>query len=72
MELLHDDSISLATREISPDGKSRSQIDAEVKRKENAIEHLCETYQNEMISPEGIQRCLSSLSDNHAYLRANR
>jgi hypothetical protein len=72
LELLHDDSIALATREIVSDGKSRAHIDAEIKRKEKAIEHLCETYQNERISKDEIKRCLLSLSDNHAFLRANR
>jgi hypothetical protein len=72
LELLHDDSIALATREIVSDGKSRAHIDAEVKRKEKAMDSLCETYQNEQISKDEIKRCLLSLSDNHAFLRANR
>ena len=72
LELLQDDSIALATREISSDGKSRAHIDAEIKRKEKAIEYLCETYRNDQASLEDIKRCLLSLSDNHAYLKANR
>ncbi|CAO3678604.1 unnamed protein product [Umbelopsis ramanniana] len=72
LELLHDDSIAMATREIVSDGKSRAHIDAEIKRKEKAMEHLCETYQNERITRDEIKRCLLSLSDNHAFLRANR
>ncbi|GAB5591298.1 hypothetical protein Unana1_06198 [Umbelopsis nana] len=72
LELLHDDSIALATREVISDGKSRAHIDAEIKRKEKAIEHLCETFQSERISKDEIKRCLQSLSDNHAFLRGNR
>ncbi|KAI8366736.1 uncharacterized protein BYT42DRAFT_587716 [Radiomyces spectabilis] len=72
VEILHDDNIVLATREISPEFKTRAQIDTESQRKKRAIETICEKYANEHISREEIERCLSSLSDNHAYLKANR
>ncbi|KAG0172072.1 hypothetical protein DFQ30_011279 [Apophysomyces sp. BC1015] len=72
VELLHDDSVVLATREIPTEFKTRAQINAEVQRKKNTIETLCQKYANERISAEEIERCLASLSDNNAYLKANR
>ena len=72
IDVLHDDSIVLATREISPDFKTRDQIDAEVQRKQSAIRSICEKYTNERISQEEIERCLLSMSDNNAFLMANR
>lgn len=72
LELLHDDAIALATREISTEFKSRAQIDAEVQRKKRAIEMLSQKYANDRVSADDIVRCLASLSDNHAYLKANR
>ncbi|OBZ83438.1 hypothetical protein A0J61_08515 [Choanephora cucurbitarum] len=72
IDVLHDDSIVLATREISPDFKTREQIDAEVQRKQSAIRSICEKYANERISKEEIERCLLSMSDNNAFLMANR
>ncbi|KAI7903738.1 uncharacterized protein BX663DRAFT_471771 [Cokeromyces recurvatus] len=72
IEVLHDENIVLATREIVPDFKTRGQIDAEVQRKQLAIRTICEKYANERISKEDIERCLLSISDNNAFLRANR
>ncbi|KAL0076176.1 hypothetical protein F4703DRAFT_1779956 [Phycomyces blakesleeanus] len=72
VDVLHDDLIALATREIAPELKTREQIDAEVQRKRRAVEQLGKKYANSDISAEDIERCLSSLSDNHAYLKANR
>ncbi|KAI9490198.1 hypothetical protein BDB00DRAFT_838746 [Zychaea mexicana] len=72
LELLHDDMVALATREIAQEFKSRAQINAEVQRKKRAIEALSEKYANERVSKDDIARCLASLSDNHAYLKSNR
>lgn len=72
VEVLHDDNIVLATREITTEFKTREQIDAEVQRKQIAIKALCEKYANERITAEEIERCLFSLSDNNAFLKANR
>ncbi|KAF7727015.1 hypothetical protein EC973_008128 [Apophysomyces ossiformis] len=72
VDLLHDDNIALATREVSTEFKTRAQINAEVQRKRGTVEMLCQKYANERISAEDIERCLASLSDNHAYLKANR
>ncbi|KAI9320031.1 hypothetical protein BX666DRAFT_2025055 [Dichotomocladium elegans] len=72
LALLHDDLIALATREVSSEFKTREQVNAEVDRKRRAIQALSEKYANEHISADDITRCLASLSDNHAYLKANR
>lgn len=72
LQLLHDDAIALATREVSTDFKTREQIQAEVQRKKRAVEALAKKYANERITEDDITRCLLSLSDNHAYLKANR
>ncbi|KAG2198500.1 hypothetical protein INT46_011303 [Mucor plumbeus] len=72
VDVLHDDNIVLATREISSEMKTREQIDAEVQRKQYAIQAICEKHANERISKEDIERCLLSMSDNNAFLMANR
>jgi len=72
IDLLQDNIIAVATQEILPNNKSRKQIQKEIKIKENAIEHLANKYANEELSKEEIKRCLYSIGDNHAYLRANR
>ncbi|ORE08166.1 hypothetical protein BCV72DRAFT_204100 [Rhizopus microsporus var. microsporus] len=72
IDLLHDDNIALATREIAPEFKTREQVDGEVQRKQHAIRTLCEKYANEKISKEDIERCILSISDNNAFLKANR
>ncbi|KAI8641276.1 hypothetical protein BD408DRAFT_346481 [Parasitella parasitica] len=72
VDVLHDDNIVLATREISSEMKTRLQIDAEIQRKQYAIQAICEKHANERISKEDIERCLLSMSDNNAFLKANR
>lgn len=72
IDVLHDDNIVLATREISSEFKTREQIDAEVQRKQLAIQAVCEKHANERITKEEIELCLSSMSDNNAFLKANR
>ncbi|KAK4509577.1 uncharacterized protein ATC70_007930 [Mucor velutinosus] len=72
VDVLHDDNIVLATREISSEMKTREQIDAEVQRKQYAIQAICEKHANDSISKEEIERCLLSMSDNNAFLKANR
>jgi hypothetical protein len=72
MELLHDDNIALATREISPEFKTQEQVQEEIQRKKAAIHTLCDQYSTDRISAQDIERCLSSLSDNHAFLKSNR
>ncbi|KAI9315559.1 hypothetical protein BX666DRAFT_1860644 [Dichotomocladium elegans] len=70
--VLHEDIIVLATHEIIPEGKSRPQIQQEIKRKERAIEQLSRKYQSKYLSADEIRHCLYSIGDNNAYLRENR
>ncbi|KAI9486754.1 MAG: hypothetical protein EXX96DRAFT_593230 [Benjaminiella poitrasii] len=72
LSVLHEDIVLLATMEIIPDGKTRSQIQAEIKRKERSIEQLSRKYQSKYLSADEIRHCLYSIGDNNAYLRANR
>ncbi|CAO3595986.1 unnamed protein product [Absidia cylindrospora] len=70
--VLHDENIALATREVSTEFKTREQVQDEVQRKRAAMDALCKQYSNDQISAQDIERCLSSLSDNHAFLKSNR
>lgn len=70
--LLHEEIILIATREIIPDGKSRPQIQQEIRRKENAIEQLSRKYRSKYLSADDVRHCLYSIGDNNAYLRENR
>ncbi|KAI9260600.1 hypothetical protein BDA99DRAFT_512591 [Phascolomyces articulosus] len=70
--VLREDIILLATREIIPEGKSRSQIQTEIRRKEKSIEQLSRKYQSKYLSADEIRHCLYSIGDNNAYLRENR
>ncbi|ORZ13459.1 hypothetical protein BCR42DRAFT_330614 [Absidia repens] len=72
VDVLHDENIALATREVSTEFKTREQVQDEVQRKRAAIDALCKQYSNDQISAQDIERCLSSLSDNHAFLKSNR
>ncbi|KAI8099374.1 uncharacterized protein BX664DRAFT_321110 [Halteromyces radiatus] len=72
LKILHEEITLLATMEIIPDGKPRSQIQAEIKRKEKAIESLSRRYQSKLLSADEIRHCLYSIGDNNAYLRSNR
>lgn len=70
--LLEDPLMRVATSEIMPEGKTRYQIDQEIKTKERAIEKLARTYSNQLIDREKIKWCLYSITDNHSFLRSNR
>ncbi|OAD70276.1 hypothetical protein PHYBLDRAFT_177969 [Phycomyces blakesleeanus NRRL 1555(-)] len=72
IEVLHEDIILVATHEIIPEGKTRPQIQMDIKRKERAIEQLSRKYQSKHISADDIRQCLYSIGDNQSYLRANR
>lgn len=75
LEVLQDDRISIATKEILADGRSRREIQSEIRSKERAIEALSTKYARRGangIDPETIRQCLYSIGDNHAFLRTNR
>lgn len=64
--VLDDSRVSDATMEIHPDGKSRRQIQQEIRRKERAIESLAKSY------GDSVRQALYSIGDFHAYLTANQ
>jgi hypothetical protein len=70
--LLDDKYIQVATEEILARGKSRTQIDAAIRRKERAVAHLKKTYQSTLLTPEDIHLCLYSICDNNSFLNSNR
>ncbi len=61
-----------ATREVSPDGKSRGQIRQEIKEKERAVKYLSERYATSSLPKEDIETLLYSIGDNNSYLTFNR
>jgi hypothetical protein len=72
LDVLRNDLVADATKEIMADGKSRHQIQLEIKKKERAIDALSRKYANAQLSPEDIKVCLYSIGDNHSFLRTNR
>ncbi|KAJ1949445.1 hypothetical protein FBU59_001142, partial [Linderina macrospora] len=70
--ILDDDMVAVATKEIVAAGKTRAQIQLEIKQKERAIEYLCKAYSTHDCPAEVIRQCLYSIGDNHAFLRFNR
>lgn len=72
LDLLKDDLITVATKEIYSEGRPRREVQRDIKSKERAIEQLSSQYQGNGLSQEQIRQCLYSIGDNHAFLRANR
>ncbi|KAL0950208.1 hypothetical protein HGRIS_010200 [Hohenbuehelia grisea] len=72
VDLLRDDLVSIATKEIYSEGRSRREVQKDIKSKERAIETLVSRYERKGLSQEAIRQCLYSIGDNHAFLRANR
>lgn len=72
VQLVEDPLVLQAVVEVVPDGKSRTDIMAEIQRKETAINQLAQKYASATLTEESIKLCLYSIGDYHAYLRANR
>ena len=72
LDLLRDDLISIATKEIYSEGRSRRDIQKDIKSKERAIETLSSRYARKGLNQEQIRQCIYSIGDNHAFLRTNR
>lgn len=75
LDVLRDDRISIATKEILAEGRSRRDIQLDIRAKERAIETLSSKYARRGqggIDQETIRQCLYSIGDNHAFLRTNR
>ncbi|KAJ1561304.1 hypothetical protein HK405_004318, partial [Cladochytrium tenue] len=58
LDLLRDPLVVPATREILPDGKTRRQIQTEIKQKERAIEILAGKFSRKDFIPENVKQCL--------------
>lgn len=72
VDLLRDDLITVATKEIYSEGRTRREIQKDIKAKERAIETLSAKYAKNGLSQEQVRQCLYSIGDNHAFLRVNR
>lgn len=72
LEVLQDQYVELATREITSAGKTREQVQHDIRQKEAAQKWLGRQYSNATTSPEQIMKCLYSIGDNNSYLRSNR
>ncbi|CAG8791191.1 23529_t:CDS:2, partial [Racocetra persica] len=53
-------------------GKTRYQINSEIRQKERAVESLSHEYSSHKLSSDDIKMCLYSIGDNNSYLRTNR
>ncbi|KAF9534128.1 hypothetical protein CPB83DRAFT_843724 [Crepidotus variabilis] len=72
IDMLRDELITVATKEIYSEGRTRRDIQKDIKSKERAIETLSGRYAKNGLSQENIKQCLYSIGDNHAFLRTNR
>ncbi|KAF7792842.1 hypothetical protein EIP86_003943 [Pleurotus ostreatoroseus] len=72
IDLLRDDLVAVATQEIYSEGRTRREIQRDIKAKERAIETLVSKYQRKKLTQEEVRQCLYSIGDNHAFLRTNR
>lgn len=72
LNVLDDKYVELATREIISEGKTRAQVQKEIKHKEAAQAFIANKYRSAQISADEIKTCLYSIGDNNSYLRSNR
>ncbi|KAI0775892.1 hypothetical protein BD413DRAFT_648770 [Trametes elegans] len=72
LDLLRDDLIAVATKEIYSEGRSRREVQKDIKSKERALEALAAKYARRGFSEERVRQCVYSIGDNHAFLRTNR
>ncbi|XP_006456764.1 hypothetical protein AGABI2DRAFT_211866 [Agaricus bisporus var. bisporus H97] len=72
VDLLRDDLVTVATKEIYSEGRSRREVQKDIKAKERAIETLSSKYARNGLTQEKVRQCLYSIGDNHAFLRVNR
>ncbi|KAJ6451499.1 hypothetical protein C8R47DRAFT_1170128 [Mycena vitilis] len=72
LDLLRDDQVAVATKEIYSEGRTRRDIQKDIKSKERAIETLASRYSRKGLTQDDVRLCLYSIGDNHAFLRTNR
>jgi len=69
--LKHPDAI-IATTAISDRGKTRSEVQLDIKAKERAVKKLIKQFSSDDLEEEAIEWCLYSICDNSAFLLFNR
>lgn len=72
LALLADELLPLATNNIHAEGKTRPQIDREIKTKERALEQLARKYESAALRYEDVRTCVLSIGDANSYLFYNR
>ncbi|SCW03521.1 LAFE_0G12310g1_1 [Lachancea fermentati] len=72
LHMFEDKLILYATSQISPTGKTRSEISRLIKQKESAIEKLASKYCSKHYSKDDIRQVLYSIGDYNAYINMNR
>jgi hypothetical protein len=72
LALLQEDTLQLATGTILAEGKTRPQIDREIKTKERALEQLARKYECAALPYEEVRTCILSIGDANSYLFYNR
>ncbi len=70
--VLEDTLVVSATMEIDSNGRSRDDVQRDIREKERSREYLARKYSSSRISSEEIKWCLYSIGDNHSYLHFNR
>ncbi len=69
LAVLKDPRIAVATREVADDkSKSRSQLQREIRAKNDAIRAIGSKYASRKLSRDDIELCLYSISDNNSFL----
>ncbi|KAA8490471.1 UPF0652 protein [Porphyridium purpureum] len=73
-QMLRDPRMRVATMEISPMGKTRPQIQAEIRNKERAIKSLVRSFASSATESVAstVEQCIYSIGDNSSFLLASR
>ncbi|KAI9917978.1 hypothetical protein PsorP6_012563 [Peronosclerospora sorghi] len=71
-KVLQDARLAAATMVVASDGKSRAQIQRQLKQKAQATRALTTTYASRAISRETLEQCLYSIADNQYHLYFER
>merc|ERR1711973_760190 len=72
MGLLKSPDVIIATTAIVDKGKTKAEVQQEIKKKEAAVKRLVRRFSNDDVSEENIEWCLYSIGDNSAFLVFNR
>ncbi|GMF17701.1 unnamed protein product [Phytophthora lilii] len=72
LDMLRDARIETATIVVAPEGKSRLEIQRQIKKKEQAIRALSDKYESRRLTRDSLQQCLYSIADNNYHLYFER